>query len=76
VDGDLAVFGVRFPGGKRARAVRVGPGCSPAALASALALPRPLVVLNGGTGELPPELAGALGPPLADGLAGMVANGT
>jgi SLOG in TRPM, prokaryote len=77
VDGDLAVFGVRFPGGNRARAVRVAPGCSPAALVSALALPRPrpLVVLNGGTGELPPELAGALGPPLADGLAGMVANG-
>jgi hypothetical protein len=41
VDGDLAVFGVRFPGGNRARAVRVGPG-----------------------------------PLLADGLAGMVANGT
>jgi hypothetical protein len=74
VGDDLAVFGVRFPNGNSARAVRVGPDCSAAALLSALALPRPrpLVVLNGGTEELRVELSGALRPLLADGLAGMV----
>lgn len=74
---DLAVFGVRFPNGNRARAVRVGPGATTAATVAALALPRPrpLVVLNGGTGELSTELVGALRPLLADGLAGMVAAG-
>ena len=77
VGDDLAVFGVRFPNGNRARAVRVGPGATTAATVAALALPRPrpLVVLNGGTGELSTELVGALRPLLADGLAGMVAAG-
>jgi hypothetical protein len=73
----MVAFEVRFPNGNRAQAVRVGPDASAAAVVAALALPlpRPLVVLNGGTDKLPEELAAKLRPLLADGLAGMVADG-
>lgn len=67
---------IQFPNGNQAQAVYAPRGTNPQQIIQALALPRPrgLLVLNGGTAQLEPDLQAQLGHLLGDGLARVAAE--
>lgn len=79
--GDVASAGwiverIRFPEWE-ARMLRVSPGAEPGEVIAALDLPtgRPVLVVNGGTDDLPPEAMAALRPALSEVAAAAVEDG-